>query len=75
MKEELLKDDVLSFLSRMIISKSDLVINAQAVTLRLPENLADLQSEKVLYELKNAFTNAGCELKIDIDLQGVSYES
>lgn len=75
MKEELLKDDVLSFLSRMIISKSDLVINAQAVTLRLPENLADLQSEKVLYELKNAFNNAGCELTIDIDLQGVSYGS
>ncbi len=75
MKKELLKDDVLSFLSRMIISKSDLLVNGQVVALCLPENLADLQSEKVLYELKTAFTNAGCELTINISLQGVSYES
>lgn len=72
MKEELLKDDVLSFLSRMIITKSDLAVNDCIATLYLPENLADLQSEKVLYELKKAFKNAGCELTIDCNLQGVN---
>lgn len=70
-KEEILKDDELSFLSRMIITKSDLVVNDLVATLYLPENLADLQSKKVLYELKAAFKNAGCELTVNCNLQGV----
>ena len=69
MKEELLKDDALSFLSRMIITKSDLVVNNLAASLVLPESLADIQSKKVLSELKTAFSNVGCELTIEIDLQ------
>lgn len=72
MKEELLKDDVLSFLSRMIITKSDLAVNGCIGTLCLPENLADLQSEKVLAELNTAFKNAGCELTINCNLQEVN---
>lgn len=72
MKEKLLKDDELSFLSRMIITKSDLAVNDCIGTLYLPENLADLQSEKVLYELRKAFKNAGCELTINCNLQGVN---
>ncbi|WP_027851678.1 hypothetical protein [Marinospirillum insulare] len=72
MKEELLKDDELSFLSRMIITKSNLAVNGCIATLCLPENLADLQSEKVLHELKTAFKNAGCELTINCNLQGVN---